>query len=70
MEVNAVNSVGNTPLHDAASSGRAEAVEALARAGAEVDAANKKGETPLHEAAFKGHADALHFDSLAPCLFC
>ena len=42
---------GSTPLHKAASRGKAATVNALLAAGAKIDARNKRGETPLHRAA-------------------
>ena len=48
---------GWTPLHCAASAGRAGSVHALAGAGGSVDARTSTGRTPLHYAASKGHVD-------------
>ncbi len=52
-----------TPLHRAASKGKAELVKALIEAGANVNAKIKsglrRGETPLHQAAYSGHTEVV-----------
>ncbi len=50
---------GATPLLRAVFAGRAEAVDLLARRGADVNAAARDGGTPLHAAAFLGHERAV-----------
>lgn len=49
------NSMGSTPLHEAAFYGEAESVAALIAAGADIDARNMWGEAPLHRAAGWGN---------------
>ncbi|CAG0894433.1 unnamed protein product [Darwinula stevensoni] len=49
-DVNATNSIGNTPLHAAASAGHAACMRVLIQAGANVNAENKDYERPLHAA--------------------
>ena len=58
-DVNATTDYGYTPLHQAASRGRAPVVSILIAAGAEVNAKNIDGDTPLHRAARYGHASAV-----------
>jgi len=53
-EVNKKDSLGNTPLHWAASGGHFEACELLLKKGAQVNVVNNAGDTPLHRAAWKG----------------
>ncbi len=48
LPVNETNAEGTTPLHVAASSGDARAVEALVKAGASLNVQNHDGNTPLH----------------------
>ena len=50
-EVNAQDSVGDTPLHHAVVHGNPHHVAVLLGAGADVNAANGSGDTPLHKAA-------------------
>ena len=50
-DLSAQDRQGNTPLHIAALSGRAEVVTELLGAGADINARNHRGETPLHIAA-------------------
>ena len=54
IDVNAKDGAGDTPLHHAASHGRATIAATLIAAGANVNATNTYGETPLHGAAFRG----------------
>jgi len=51
VKTDSVSNVGDTPLHLAAASSRASAVEFLLRAGAQVDSRSTRGDTPLHAAA-------------------
>jgi ankyrin repeat protein len=55
--VNASDSHGDTPLHNAALRGYKEVVEVLVAHGADVNAKNSRGRTPLDEAARRGHKD-------------
>ncbi len=48
-----------TPLHEAASNGRAEIVDFLVTRGAVVDALDKTGWTPVFVASAKGHASVV-----------
>ena len=48
-----------TPLHWAAHFGNAEAIGALATAGANLEARSESGFTPLHEAAYFGKAETI-----------
>ncbi|GLG97476.1 NF-kappa-B inhibitor cactus [Gryllus bimaculatus] len=50
---------GETPLHAAASWGRADCLEALLRAGADASARNRQGATALHLAVLSGQEDAI-----------
>ena len=56
---NARDESGQTPLHRAAGSGNAEAIEALAAAGANLEARNESGQTPLHKAAERGTVEVV-----------
>jgi ankyrin repeat protein len=51
------DTLGNTPLHWAASGGHLDAVKYLLSAGAQPNVINSFGDTPLHRAAWKGFAD-------------
>jgi len=62
MDVNAVDSLGNTPLHYAAAAGHSQAVVSLLATGALPDIQNQAGDTPLHKAAGRGHREVV--DSL------
>lgn len=54
--INALDKLGNAPLHYAAYSGNSETVRALLQANSiQVDIRDAEGNTPLHKAAFKGH---------------
>jgi Ankyrin repeats (3 copies)/Ankyrin repeat len=58
MDINAINILGQTPLHLAAENGNGDAVQLLLDNGAEVDAvAIDSGCTALHYAASLGHVD-------------
>eukprot|EP01052_Picozoa_sp_SAG31_P016376 SAG31_NODE_1082_length_10014_cov_5.324962_3_plen_143_part_00 len=58
-DVNAANSHGMTPLHQAARSGDVVSAKALIAAGADVDAVDNHGATPLIHAAQKGEGEVL-----------
>jgi ankyrin repeat protein len=49
------DTLGNTPLHWAASGGHYDAVAYLIKLGSDVNAENIFGDTPLHRAAWKNH---------------
>jgi ankyrin repeat protein len=53
-EVHRKDTLGNTPLHWAASGGHYQATDLLIKRGADVNAVNNAGDTPLHRAAWKG----------------
>lgn len=55
--VNARNTVDETPLHWAARNGHANLARLLLDRGAQVDALTNAGRTPLHLAALKGYTD-------------
>src|ERR1700682_3170799 len=56
--VNAVDTKGGTPLHDAVWAGEREMSVLLIAGGADVNARHAEaGSTPLHYAIIKGHAD-------------
>ena len=52
-------SVGYTPLHLAAASGRTSAVTALIRMGADPNISSRTGDTALHLASHGGHATSV-----------
>ncbi len=58
-DVNAVDPLGNSPLHMAARNGHSEVVRWLISAGANVNVSDKEGCTPLHQAAFNGHSEVI-----------
>ena len=58
-DVNAQDKNGNTPLHEAATSGLKEVVELLIANGADVNAKDNWGGTPLHRAKTKELAELL-----------
>jgi hypothetical protein len=47
---------GRTPMHEAATNGDVESVQALLRAGGEIDARSERGQTPLDRAIAHGKA--------------
>ena len=55
-----MNSIGGTPLHEAASHGNAETVQILIVAGADIHTRDKLGRTPLHAAAGNYDPGAVH----------
>ena len=59
MDPEARSESGYTPLHWAASSGNAEAIEVLIAAGANPEARSESGYTPLNTAANSGNAEAI-----------
>lgn len=59
LDVNKKDDRHNTPLHNAAQFGRAEAAKILLNYGAGPNAINKDGLTPLHHAAGFGHTDLI-----------
>ena len=59
MDPEARSESGYTPLHWAASSGKAETIEVLIAAGANPAARSESGSTPLHTAASSGKAETI-----------
>ncbi len=57
--VNAKDTYGWTPLHEAAFPVKAEVVKVLLKAGAEVNAKDNSDSTPLHWAAAQGHTEVV-----------
>ena len=57
VNVNAENSVGQTPLHIAAGEDHKEIAELLIVNGVDVNAKDDFGQIPLHEAAWEGHTE-------------
>eukprot|EP00300_Choanocystis_sp_HF-7_P024578 c26071_g1_i1.p1 GENE.c26071_g1_i1~~c26071_g1_i1.p1 ORF type:complete len:209 (+),score=45.08 c26071_g1_i1:96-629(+) len=57
IDVNAVDTVGNTCLHYAAQGGHMSTVDYLLSVGANPNALNHNGDTPLHKAAWKNHPE-------------
>lgn len=51
--------IGYTPLHLAATNGRAEAVSVLLCRGADPDIASRSGDTPIHLASHNGHNECV-----------
>jgi len=56
-DVNARNSLGQTPLHLAASGGHQDTCSRLLKLGAGINATDVEGKTPLHLSATGGHQD-------------
>ncbi|KAI9434705.1 ankyrin repeat-containing domain protein [Lactarius indigo] len=56
-EVNARDSRGRVPLHDAAYNGHLEVVRSLLKHGGDVNARGNEGRTPLDEAKARGFAE-------------
>ncbi|KAG8389409.1 hypothetical protein BUALT_Bualt02G0226200 [Buddleja alternifolia] len=61
LDLDSVNSHGQTPLHLAAINGQVEALQFLISVGSEVDVTDIDGYTPLHYAAQEGHFEAVEF---------
>lgn len=61
IDVNAVDSRGQTPLHMAAATGNVETITFLVKHGAKVDVADKSGNTPLHKAAEAGNQPVVEY---------
>ncbi|MCQ2444230.1 MAG: ankyrin repeat domain-containing protein [Mailhella sp.] len=59
VDMESENSDEWTPLHNAASNGKAEVVQFFLDRGADIEARNNDGSTPLHTAACYGHADVV-----------
>ena len=57
--INLANNEGDTPLHQAASLGHIQLVNALLENGANVNLTNNYGDTPLHQAASLGHTEVV-----------
>ena len=60
-DVHAKDNGGETPLHDASSSGHGEVAKLLLSEGADVHAKNEYGQTPLHYASRNGRGDVAKF---------
>lgn len=58
-DVNAADHHGNTPLHDAAHTGKISCIEFLVSSGADINAVNNTGNTPLMQAAIGESENAL-----------
>lgn len=61
IDLNSVNSQGQTAFHLAAIHGQVEALQFLVSIGSEVDVTDYEGWTPLHYAANEGHAEAVEY---------
>eukprot|EP01105_Mastigella_eilhardi_P025977 TRINITY_DN7280_c0_g1_i1.p1 TRINITY_DN7280_c0_g1~~TRINITY_DN7280_c0_g1_i1.p1 ORF type:complete len:185 (-),score=36.25 TRINITY_DN7280_c0_g1_i1:71-625(-) len=57
LDVNKVDSLGQTSIHWACSSGYPTTVQLLLSFGGRIDIKDKAGETPLHKAAWRGSAE-------------
>eukprot|EP01098_Paradermamoeba_levis_P008930 TRINITY_DN3687_c0_g1_i1.p1 TRINITY_DN3687_c0_g1~~TRINITY_DN3687_c0_g1_i1.p1 ORF type:complete len:149 (-),score=46.69 TRINITY_DN3687_c0_g1_i1:114-527(-) len=58
VNINTIDTLGNTALHWAASGGHEDTVEILLDRGAKVNPQNNSGDTPLHLAAWRNHPEA------------
>ncbi|KAI3473893.1 hypothetical protein Pfo_028080 [Paulownia fortunei] len=61
IDLNSVNTQGQTPLHLAAIHGQVEALQFLVSVGSDVDITDGEGWTPLHYAAHEGHVKAVEY---------
>jgi ankyrin repeat protein len=61
LNVNFVDSDGQTPLHQSCMDGNLEVVKLLVRHGADVRLANRDGWSPLHVASFCGFYDIVSY---------
>ncbi|KAL0435807.1 UNVERIFIED_CONTAM: hypothetical protein Sradi_0288600 [Sesamum radiatum] len=61
IDLDSVNSQGQTALHLAAIHGQVEAIQFLVSVGSNVDSTDRFGWTPLHYAAQEGHFEAVEF---------
>jgi len=59
--LNARDSSGSTPLHEAAKSGNLDAAECIVRLGADCSLADNIGQTILHIAALTGNVEAVEY---------
>lgn len=59
IDVNSINTLGQTALHVAATNGNLEVVEFLVNSGGCPDIVDHKGWTPLHYATQEGHVEAV-----------
>ena len=60
-DINAANRKGNTPLHEAASTGNLDAVRLLVKNKAQIDLPNRDGWTALAVAVDKGHLEIIKY---------
>lgn len=58
-ELEELDDMGQTALHQAAESGLVGCIECLVKGGANIEATNVRGLTPLHVSAFQGHLAAV-----------
>ncbi|XP_071079655.1 protein phosphatase 1 regulatory subunit 27-like [Haliotis cracherodii] len=61
VNINEINDVGLTPLHQAVLDGNCDAVRLLVNHGADVNMLDGDHWTPLHAACAEGHADIVRF---------